>query len=66
MNDPTNRRCKVKFCPSCLTNRYGENIENIKNASQTQARSDPAHIANAPYTWKCVDLLLISNSSMCL
>ncbi|KAF7980756.1 hypothetical protein HWV62_36793 [Athelia sp. TMB] len=42
------KRCKAKYCPACLLNRYGEDVEDIK---KTTAGRTPEHCQEAAYVW---------------
>jgi len=50
LRDAHNNRCKVKFCTPCLKNRYGERVDEIKDARKMQ--DDPAHVQHEDYLWK--------------
>ncbi|PFH46178.1 hypothetical protein AMATHDRAFT_43745 [Amanita thiersii Skay4041] len=52
-------RCNAKFCKSCLKNRYGEDLEKIK---QQAALIDDGHIG---YTFKCPKCRDICNCARC-
>lgn len=43
------KKCKTKYCKSCLVNRYGEDIDEIKKTPPTGRGK-----SKTPYTFKYV------------
>jgi hypothetical protein len=50
MKDAHNHRCKVKFCASCLKNRYGERAGELK--ATVKAQDNTVHVQDESYVWK--------------
>ncbi|KAF9464945.1 hypothetical protein BDZ94DRAFT_1320552 [Collybia nuda] len=57
------RRCSGKFCGKCLKNRYGENIDEIKNPANRN--QEHGHIQPISYTFECPKCRGICNCWSC-
>jgi hypothetical protein len=54
------QRCAVKFCKSCLKNRYGEDLDSIKSQKSPGKKG---HVNTENYTFKSVGLHQLLYSS---
>ncbi|KAK0225847.1 hypothetical protein IW262DRAFT_715074 [Armillaria fumosa] len=57
------RRCAVKFCRSCLKNRYNENLDTLKLSAGSVGEED--HIKEAGYVFRCYKCRDICNCWRC-
>ncbi|KAG7446349.1 uncharacterized protein BT62DRAFT_931799 [Guyanagaster necrorhizus] len=57
------RRCSVKFCRTCLKNRYNEDLDTLKLSDGSVGKE--GHTKEASYVFKCYKCRDICNCSRC-
>jgi Zinc-finger domain of monoamine-oxidase A repressor R1 len=50
------RRCRSKYCQSCLKKKYGEDLEGIKAKGRTPSKKSRPHVEGEAYIYQCVFL----------